>query len=173
MNPLQTINYNQFQFHDDIRKLTDEIANDPFWAPDRIVALGRGGLIPGTCLSHRLAIPMFALNWAARDYATRGPGLADITGHILANDKILFVDDMVDSGRALADLFTELESWVSQEGEFYTDNCRVAVLYNNIDVDALFENEKGVIKANYYARLISRVKDPRWIHFWWEETGKE
>ena len=170
---MDVIKYSQFDFHDDIRILTDEIANDPFWEPERIVGLGRGGLIPAVCLSHRLRIPMFALNWSSRDYDMRGPGLGTIAEYLLNNKRVLFVDDMVDSGKALADLFIELESYCSLEREFVADDCRVAVLINNIEVDVLFENDKGIIKVNYYARSIDRRKDSRWVDFFWEQTGKK
>jgi len=56
---------------------------------ESIVAVPRGGLIPGTILSHRLQKPLFCLDWYA-NYPM------DFCGDVLV------IEDVVDTGKAIA-----------------------------------------------------------------------
>jgi hypoxanthine phosphoribosyltransferase len=55
---------------------------------ESIVAVPRGGLIPGTILSHRLQRPLYCLDWSA-------DAPMDFCG------EVLMVEDVVDTGKAL------------------------------------------------------------------------
>lgn len=175
----RTSNYTEFDFHTDIRNLAQKIQDDrKEWFPDVVVGLTRGGLIPAVCLSHRLGVPMVAINTSSElvvHDVTSFPNLRS------SYSNILVVDDMVDTGKQLKQLFSywfgnHLAWWVrifgNQESaieEFPYDNIRVAVLINNTDVDKLFETTEGSIGCNYWARQLSRKINTDWISFFWEK----
>ncbi len=88
--------------HHAIDALTYEIM---FNKPEVIVGVARGGLIPATMLSNRLNIPMKVVS--AQSYTgTRRTigGRTEIVGWdpSFSSDKVLFVDDILDTGETKA-----------------------------------------------------------------------
>src|SRR5205814_926669 len=68
------------------------------WTPDVIIGLGRGGLIPAVYLSHATGISMVSVDHSSQ--------LPDFAAELLIKlairsmtDRLLFVDDINDSGR--------------------------------------------------------------------------
>ena len=80
--------------------------------PEQIVALGRGGLIPGVQLSHLLDIPLVPLMWQTRDGA--------VNEKFTTDKYSLIVDDINDSGRTLTEVTTQ---------NVFENSYSVAVLY--------------------------------------------
>ena len=108
--------------------------------PQQVVALGRGGFIPGVHLSHLLEVPLVPLMWQTRD--------GQVNENITTDKHTLIVDDINDSGQTL----TEVVSNNTWNGYLWT-----AVLVNKThssfaDVD--------------YVGMTSDNSD--WISFPWE-----
>jgi xanthine phosphoribosyltransferase len=140
----------------DVQALAGQIETDS-WTPDFIVGIGRGGLVPGAYLSHRTGIPMLSV-----DYSSKVSGFADELLVKLANmsidgKRILFVDDINDSGATLV----YLRSSILDHGGV-AENQRFAVLINNCRSRATVE---------YSSRGIDRDVDKDWYVFPWESVA--
>ena len=165
---MQTKPFDQFEFHDAIRKIAFDVRASKV-EYDYIVGLSRGGLIPGVVLSHQLAVPFRAINWSKdyKDFNTHE--LLDIVER--GNKRILIVDDMVDSGQLLNDLFKSFDAY-TERGYADLNQFDVAVLINNTDVDVIYSNKTGEIRTKYFGKEISKLADPSWIVYWWERQLK-
>ncbi|MDB5690591.1 MAG: hypothetical protein JWL91_2467 [Sphingomonas bacterium] len=144
------------QFVADVLAIAAAIAADD-WAPDFIVGIGRGGLVPGAYLSHRTGIPMLSV-----DYSSKVAGFADellvkLARMSVAGQRILFVDDINDSGATLADLRRSI-----LDHGAVAEHQRFAVLINNCRSCAVVE---------YSSRAIDRAVDKDWFVFPWEAVA--
>jgi len=147
-------NYDQFEFHDDIKKIILDIQDDldfrhkPYQG---IIALSRGGLIPGVVISHNLSIPLIALNWSKNKKEVN----ERVWERVRYNERYLIVDDMVDSGVLLKELF---ESFDEYDADLKIDpkNLDVAVLINNTDVSTIYENKLGSFRTKFFGKAISK-----------------
>lgn len=137
--------YTQHNFNTDLKDLLNqiEISGKKY---DRVVAVMRGGLIPGVCVSHALNLPLESLQWSTRDFPD-----ADIFNLTMrSDDRILLVDDICDSGKTLQ---TILDT-------FPKTFIHTAVLIHNTDLD---------FTPTYFSHKLSRKLTPNYIDFWWEE----
>ncbi len=126
------------------------------WRPDFLVGIGRGGLVPAAYLSHRIDVPMLSV-----DHSAKVAGFADELliklAHLLAEAKrILFVDDINDSGSTIA----YLRDAIVRHG--HTEGLRFAVL---------IDNSRSVSRVDYHARTIDRSIDKDWFVFPWEAVA--
>lgn len=156
------VHYTKENFDYDIASIADQLIVSDF-KPDFIIGLSRGGLIPAVVLSHKLDVPMYALNWSnnTQDIVTLE---AILDGHNNAN--FLVVDDLIDSGALLKQLFNQIDrpDYTKDLSRF-----RVATLLNNLDVEKLYENKISTVICNYYGTAFSRSENPEWFTFYWEE----
>jgi hypoxanthine phosphoribosyltransferase len=136
--------YSFEKFSEDIQSLIKQIreSNTNY---DYVVGIKRGGLIPATCLSHALKIPLYSFTWSTRDF----PYQEKHSSVLQPLSKILLVDDICDSGETLIKI-KELFSF-----------C-------NIDTAVLLYNEDQVHIPTYYAEKFSRLNQKEFIDFWWE-----
>ena len=151
---LSYISYDRFVA--DVQAIAGELEGDA-WRPDFIVGIGRGGLVPGAFLSHRTGIAMLSV-----DYSSRVAGFADdllvkLAGMSVAGQRILFVDDINDSGATLVYLRDNILRHGGVAG-----NQRVAVLVNNVRSRAV---------VDYSSRTIDRDVDKDWYVFPWESVA--
>lgn len=133
----------------------DRIAHDVVTAGhkiDYIVGIARGGLIPAVMLSHRLDVPMRSVSWSTFHKDQMREHTWDIADDISEGKCILLVDDILDSGRTMAEL---LEDW-----ECERSSLKIAVM---------MYNTSQTIVPDYYGRKFDRNKMPDWIDFWWEK----
>lgn len=121
-----------------------------------IVALSRGGLIPGVVLSHKLGLRLVPISWSTRDHENKEYNCW-VPEDINNGKKVLVVDDIVDSGEALRTMFEDWNLSVCNKLD-----------YNNIYVASLIYNKDQGIVPKFYANKISRKKVPEWFEFWWE-----
>jgi hypoxanthine phosphoribosyltransferase len=121
-----------------------------------IVALSRGGLIPGVVLSHKLGLRLVPISWSTRDHENKESNCW-VPEDINSGKKVLVVDDIVDSGEALRTMFEDWNLSVCKKLD-----------YNNIYVASLIYNKDQGIVPKFYANKISRKKVPEWFEFWWE-----
>lgn len=137
-------------FGEGIRELAQTIADDGF-APDILLGIARGGLIPAGSLGYALSIKnCYIMNVEyytgvneRLEVPTILPPYLELVD--LEHSDILVVDDVADTGHTLR----MVHDFVSDK----VGTARTAVLY---------EKPRSVIKADYVWRRTSR-----WINFPW------
>jgi len=122
------------------------------WRPERLVGIGRGGLAPTLWLSHATGIPMLSIDLSAQDRDFADAPIDRLAERASAGVRLLFVDDINDSGRTIASLRARLPH----------ETVRFAVLIDNIGSSA---------RADYRARTIDRAIDKSWFVFPWEAVA--
>lgn len=89
-----------------------------------VVGLSRGGLIPGTILSHKLKVPFIPLTWQTRDFGAKDfDTISKLKAYVNNGDDFLIVDDIYDTGKTFREIrehlncdFTTLVSKESFDG---------------------------------------------------------
>lgn len=134
--------------YDDVQSmchyLEDEIAR---FKPDVIIGIIRGGLVPALHFSHALDRPLVAIQWQTRD-GTKRQIDSHITSMIESNQRVVFIDDINDSGTT----FTQL-------ADAYNKN-------ENVFFVSLVEKVSSQYKSDISAL---RIDDDRWLVFPWEK----
>lgn len=136
-----------------VRGLSRTLA-DGAWKPDFIIGIGRGGLVPAVYISHELQVPMLSI-----DHSSKVPGFADeLLGKVATKSsegtRLLFVDDINDSGGTIA----YIRNLLAENG-CNPENLRFAVL---------MDNKRSQARVDYAAEMIDRADDKRWFVFPWE-----
>jgi xanthine phosphoribosyltransferase len=127
------------------------------WRPEFVIGVGRGGLVPAVYISHQLELPMLSI-----DHSSRVPGFADellakVAAMSAQGSRLLFVDDINDSGSTI----TYIRELLLGNG-CTADNLRFAVLINNSGSRA---------RVDYWTDAIDRAEDKRWFVFPWESVS--
>lgn len=120
--------------------------------PDVIVGFARGGLIPGVIVSHRLNLPFRSVEWTFRD--DNVTNMEDL-GRLSQYKRIAMIDDIIDSGKTIADFTVALKGAMPRVETF------VATLFFN-------PSNKWGVGTNALGTIIDRKVDERWVHFPWE-----
>ncbi|WP_347304113.1 phosphoribosyltransferase family protein [Croceibacterium sp. TMG7-5b_MA50] len=146
--------YNDFL--DKVRLLATRVAQGE-WQPDFIIGIGRGGLVPAVFVSHQLDVPMLSI-----DHSAKVPGFADeLLGKIATmsagGSRLLFVDDINDSGGTVA----YIRQLLTDQG-CDAANLRFAMLINNV---------RSRAAADIWVDEIDRDTDKRWFVFPWEAVS--
>ncbi|WP_311268940.1 phosphoribosyltransferase family protein [Sphingobium sp. WCS2017Hpa-17] len=126
------------------------------WAPDMLVGVGRGGLVPAVYLSHRLNCPMLSIDYSS---ASADAALADVAARSAAGTQLLIVDDINDSGGTIS----ALRGLLADKGGDMA-HLRFAVLLNN---------RRSGQSVDYWADSVDRDTDKRWFVFPWEELATQ
>lgn len=140
----------------DVRAVADKVRTGK-WIPDFVIGIGRGGLVPAVFISHRLNLPMLSI-----DHSSKEPGFADellgkVAAKSAAGTKLLFIDDINDSGGTI----DYIRRILAQNGCDH-GNLRFAVLLNNL---------RSKVEVDYWSQVIDRAADKRWFVFPWEAEG--
>ena len=127
------------------------------WSPEFVIGVGRGGLVPAVYLSHYFDLPMLSI-----DHSSKLPGFADellekIAGMSASGQRMLFVDDINDSGGTIRYICDRLDEFGCNR-----DNVRIAVMINNAS---------SSVTVDFWAEMIDRNDDKRWFVFPWEAMG--
>lgn len=127
------------------------------WMPDFVIGIGRGGLVPATYVSHQLEVPMLSI-----DHSSKVPGFADellTKVAVMSSEgrKLLFIDDINDSGGTIAYIRERLN-----ESGADAATIRFAVVINNTSSQA---------EVDLWADTIDRTEDKRWFVFPWESVA--
>lgn len=130
--------------HSMCRYLEDEIAR---FKPDAIIGIIRGGLLPALHFSHALDRPLITVQWQTRDGSKRQID-PNITAMIESNRRVVFVDDINDSGTTFSQL---AEAYSKNENVFFVSLVEKVSSQYTSDVSAL------------------RIDDDRWLVFPWEK----
>ena len=144
-------------FLDNVLTVAAQIRQSSY-RPDFVVGIGRGGLVPGVYLSHQLDVPMLSI-----DHSSQVPGFAEellgkVAAKSVAGVKLLFVDDINDSGGTIA----TIRSVLARHG-CRGENMLFAVLISNV---------RSTVTVDYAAQEIDRHIDKRWFVFPWEAVGE-
>lgn len=140
------------QFVEDVEKLASSVEAGE-WSPNFLVGIGRGGLVPGTYLSHRLDLPLLSIDHSSKVDKFSHSLLVHLADCIEQGESYLFVDDINDSGKTIA--------WFKQvlgRGKPLSDRVRFAFWINNV---------RSSQTVDYAARSIDRAQDKRWFVFPW------
>ena len=124
------------------------------WRPSLLVGVGRGGLAPGVYLSHRLDLPLVSVDHSARIAPFGEELVAVLAARTRAGDRLLFVEDINDSGRTIGEIRRAL---ARQDAD--AANIRFAVLLDNI---------RSAERVDYRFRTIDRDVTKDWFIFPWE-----
>ena len=123
--------------------------------PDHIIALAKGGYIPARIIAQQLNVKRiysYGINfYDENDKRMETPIVyqnVDMSS-INKSDRILIVDDIVDSGLSLKWLYTSLE-W---QGYSKYESC------------ALYVKPQAIIKPDVWAKV---VDNDVWVQFAWE-----
>jgi hypoxanthine phosphoribosyltransferase len=104
---LHTDRMPNFISYDQVERFVGSLLTDIIlWQPEAVVAIVRGGLVPGTMMSCMLALPLFMISW---DRTT------DVTGWIGQppdGRRVLLVDDCCATGRTMA----SVRAWLLAQG---------------------------------------------------------
>ncbi|MBX9814880.1 MAG: phosphoribosyltransferase [Proteobacteria bacterium SG_bin5] len=151
MPKLTPIAYEQFVA--DVLELARAIpASD--WTPDFLIGIGRGGLAPAVYLSHATGWPMLSVDYSSHVPDFSGEPLVRLARRAAAGEKLLFVDDINDSGATITRLRGELAAAGAPEGAI-----RFATLLDNV---------RSAARVEYAARSIDRAVVKDWFVFPWE-----
>ncbi|MES2020132.1 phosphoribosyltransferase [uncultured Bradyrhizobium sp.] len=148
------LGYNEFT--NDVQIIAELIEKDS-WRPDFIVGIGRGGLVPGTYLSHRLDLPLLSVDHSSKVHMFSDSLLAHLARCIVDGERFLFVDDINDSGGTIG----RFKNALGQGGQSSL-SVRFAVLISNTVSSQ---------SVDYAARNINRDHDKRWFIFPWGELA--
>jgi len=148
--------------HDDyvaqVLALAEQIGADQ-WKPSFIIGIGRGGLAPAVYLSHATGLPMLSV-----DHSSEVPDFADaplvrLAARARAGERLLFLDDINDTGGTIAKLRAALI-----EAGAAPENVRFATLIDNVGSSQ---------RVDYRARTIDRATTKDWFVFPWEAVAPQ
>jgi uncharacterized protein len=124
------------------------------WAPSLLVGIGRGGLTPAVYLSHRIGVPLVSVDHSS-GIAPFGEALiAVLAERTRAGERLLFVEDINDSGKTIG----ELRDALAAQGALAAQ-VRFCVLLDNI---------RSSQRVDYRYREIDRAVTKDWFVFPWE-----
>ena len=139
-------------FGESTRSLAQAVADDGY-EPDMILAIARGGLLPGGAMGYALSVKnVYTMNvefYTGVDERLDVPRILPPAPDFvdLSDGKILIVDDVADTGHTLKSVEEFCEGKVGE--------VRTAVLY---------EKPHSVVKCDYVWR-----RTDRWINFPWSD----
>lgn len=124
---------------------------------DAILGVARGGLVPAVALSHYLGIPLYPIRWSNRDDNVCEISQSAIV-KMLRAERILIVDDILDTGKTFHDLIKYLKT--------LDTTC-------TFDTAVIVANVAQPFTPTYTWKLIDRDKDSRWVDFFWERKPEQ
>jgi xanthine phosphoribosyltransferase len=142
----------------DVHLVGQKVAADT-WKPDFVVGVGRGGLVPAVYISHQLALPMLSVDHSSKVEEFADELLRKVAAKSAAGERLLFVDDINDTGSTI----TYIRQLLIESG-CKEANLRFAVVLNNV---------RSKTRVDYWANMIDRAEDKRWFVFPWEAMGKD
>lgn len=147
------------QFVADVLALADALRADPDWRPDYLIGIGRGGLIPAVYLSHAIGGPMLSVDYSARNEDLAAPALTRLAERTREGARLLFIDDINDSGATIGRLRAGLRSAGADAA--------------HIRFATLLDNTTSNQRVDYAARTIDRSVTKDWFIFPWEAVAPD
>ncbi|SFF86178.1 xanthine phosphoribosyltransferase/hypothetical protein [Novosphingobium sp. CF614] len=160
MSPTAEPELHYLEYYEDflakVRVLSRKV-RESGWLPEFVIGVGRGGLVPAVYISHQLELPMLSI-----DHSSKVPGFADellakVAAMTTQGTRVLFVDDINDSGGTI----DYIRGLLAGNG-YAAENLRFAVVINN---------QSSKVEVDLWADMIDRAEDKRWFVFPWEAVG--
>jgi uncharacterized protein len=129
------------------------------WAPSLLVGVGRGGLTPAVFLSHRMGLSMVSIDHSTRIAQFGEELVAVLARRTRDGDRLLFVEDINDSGKTIGEIRAALAAEGALPGQI-----RFSVLIDNIGSQQ---------RVDYRFRSIDRSVDKDWFVFPWEAMAPQ
>jgi hypoxanthine phosphoribosyltransferase len=126
-----------------------------------IIAPARGGLIPGTVLSHNLGIPLVPISFSTRDHVTAvaaiTDGLIERVNKFVDNEHkiVLIVDDIIDSGVSMKELVVLLNE--------KAPNLKIKT------ASLVTKKSQTKVNVDYTGLMLEGEAENQWISYAWEE----
>jgi hypoxanthine phosphoribosyltransferase len=127
------------------------------WSPTLLVGVGRGGLAPAVYLSHRMSLAMVSIDHSTRIAQFGEELVAVLAQRTREGDRLLFVEDINDSGRTIGELRAALAAQGAR-----SENIRFAVLLDNIRSDR---------RVDFAFQTLDRSITKDWFVFPWEAVA--
>lgn len=145
------------RFVADVHALADALAADRAWQPTFLIGIGRGGLVPAVFLSHATGLPTLSCDLSSnvKDFAE--DVLVRLAERTRDGERLLFIDDINDSGRTIGVLRAALASAGAAEG--------------SVRFATLLDNSVSSQRVEYHARTIDRTVNKDWFVFPWESVA--
>ena len=141
----------------DVHALAAALAADDDWQPTFLIGIGRGGLVPAVFLSHATGIPTLSCDLSSEVKEFADDVLVRLAERTRQGERLLFIDDINDSGRTIHSLRARLAAAGSP-----ADSVRVAVLLDNV---------VSAETVDYRARTLDRTVTKDWFIFPWEAVA--
>ncbi|MFS0773144.1 phosphoribosyltransferase [Sphingomonas sp. 1P08PE] len=139
-----------------ILDLAAQLAADE-WRPDFIIGIGRGGLVPAVYLSHAAGLPMLSVDYSSQVEDFAEEPLVKLARRTRDGERLLFLDDINDSGRTITHLRAALAAADAVAGA-----VRFATLIDNVS---------SAERVEYRHRTIDRREVKDWFVFPWEAVA--
>ncbi|SFP68743.1 phosphoribosyltransferase [Sphingomonas rubra] len=136
--------------------LAAQLAADD-WTPDFIIGVGRGGLVPAVFLSHASGLPMLSVDYSSQVKDFADEPLVKLATRTRAGERLLFLDDINDSGRTITHLRRALAAAGAVDGA--------------VRFATLIDNERSAERVDYRHRTIDRAVTKDWFVFPWEAVA--
>jgi hypoxanthine phosphoribosyltransferase len=138
--------------------------------PDLMVAISRGGLIPGVYMSHYHHVPLVCLTVDDYKQPCRNIALHQVADALREQKKVLIVDEICDTGKVLRNIWDTLEAMCPELETASNHACKCSVVERNLHTAVLIDNEaEDLFWCDYVGEAINKVENPGWIVFDWEE----
>ncbi|WP_425228041.1 phosphoribosyltransferase [Sphingomonas sp.] len=138
----------------DVLAIAAALAADD-WQPTCLIGVGRGGLVPAVYLSHASGLPTLSCDLSSNVKDFADDVLARLAARTHAGERLLFVDDINDSGRTIGLLRAALASAAPGSVRFAT----------------MLDNIASTQRVEYRSRVIDRRVTKDWFVFPWEALG--
>jgi hypoxanthine phosphoribosyltransferase len=149
----------QEAFVADIRTLAARLAADTAWAPTFLIGIGRGGLVPAVFLSHATGLAMLSVDVSSHVAEFSDDALIRLAARTRDGERLLFLDDINDTGRTIGQLRRALVAAGAVPG-----SIRFATLLDNL---------RSSERVAYHAREIDRAVTKDWFIFPWEAVAPD
>jgi len=140
----------------DVKTLAARIVADD-WTPDYIIGVGRGGLVPAVYLSHATGMGSLSIDWSSQVPEFASAALTRLAARTRDGERLLFVDDINDSGMTIGRIRDGLR-------DAAPGHLRFATLIDNIG---------SAQRVDYAARRIDRAVTKDWFVFPWEAIAPQ
>ncbi len=123
------------------------------WTPSFIIGIGRGGLAPAVYLSHATGLPMLSVDHSSKVEDFSDAPLIRLAARTRDGERLLFVDDINDSGATIGKLRAALAT---------AGAARDHVRFAN-----LLDKKRSSEVVDYRAEVIDREERKDWFEFPW------
>ena len=145
-------------FVDQVHAIAAALREDD-WQPSFIIGIGRGGLAPAVYLSHATGIAMLSVDHSSQVEDFADAPLVRLAARTRAGERLLFVDDINDSGATIGKLRAAMAAAGSTR-----DHVRFATLLDNM---------RSSETVDYRAEVIDRNVRKDWFVFPWEAVAPQ